>query len=81
MARDAQYKMKIYAPEIEGKFRHQYILKTFDDLKVGEFIKLSNDHDPKPLYYLFLMEREDMFIWEYLEEGPDLWCVAIGKKA
>lgn len=62
------------------KLRYQYILKIFDDLKVGEFIKHSNDHDPKPLYYLLLMVREDMFIWEYLEEGSDLWCVAIGRK-
>ena len=42
-------------------------------------MELTNDHDPKPLYYQFLMERENQFTWEYVEEGPDLWKVVIGK--
>ncbi|MRG87110.1 hypothetical protein GH754_12395 [Salinibacillus xinjiangensis] len=27
-----------------------------------------------------MMEREGEFTWKYLQEGPDLWKVAIGKR-
>lgn len=37
------------------------------------------DHDPKPLYYQFLHEREGLFGWEYLEQGPELWRVRISR--
>lgn len=75
------YKVKLYAPNIEPKFRHPTILGEFDKLEPGEFMELSNDHDPKPLQYQFMVERgPDTFTWEYLEEGPDQWRVSIGKK-
>lgn len=69
----------IDAPEIEPKFRHTLIFDTFDNLNPGEFFELRNDHDPRPLYYQFMMERTETYSWEYLEEGPSLWRVAIGK--
>ncbi|MBU9722078.1 MULTISPECIES: DUF2249 domain-containing protein [Bacillaceae] len=71
---------KIYAPDIEPRFRHPQILETFDTLKSGEVLELTNDHDPRPLHYQFMMEREGQFEWKYLVEGPDQWKVAIGKK-
>ena len=40
---------------------------------------LVNDHDPKPLYYQFAAEHEGEFSWGYLEEGPDVWRVRIGR--
>ena len=40
---------------------------------------LVNDHDPKPLYYQFSFERAGTFTWRYLEEGPEVWRVEIGK--
>lgn len=36
-------------------------------------------HDPKPLYYQFSFERAGTFTWAYLEEGPEVWRVEIGK--
>ena len=57
--------------------RHPMIFNTFDNLKPGESFELVNDHAPKPLYYQFLHEREGLFTWEYLEEGPDTWRVRI----
>lgn len=77
---DTQFIIKIYAPEIEPRIRHQRIFEVFDELQSGEFMELTNDHNPKPLHYQLLIEREDTFSWEYLEEGPLLWRVAIGKK-
>ncbi|MHB9144849.1 MAG: DUF2249 domain-containing protein [Symbiobacteriia bacterium] len=59
--------------------RHPLIFKTFDDLAPGKTMTLINDHDPKPLYYQFSAERAGTFDWNYLEEGPDTWRVAIVK--
>lgn len=75
-----KFAVKLYAPDIEPRYRHDKIFELFDGLKSGQFLELTNDHDPKPLYYQFLMEREGTFTWEYLEEGPVHWRVAIGKK-
>lgn len=59
--------------------RHPLIFETFDKLKKGESFILVNDHDPKPLYYQFLHEREGLFSWEYLAQGPETWKVKITK--
>ena len=77
---DIKYAAKIHAPEIEPRFRHSRIFEVFDDLNNGETMELTNDHDPRPLQYQFMMEREGQFNWEYLEEGPLTWRVAISKK-
>ena len=65
--------------EIIPKERHPLIFSTFDGLKSGESFILVNDHDPKPLHYQFMHEREGHFSWEYLEQGPDRWRVKITK--
>ncbi|WP_404996967.1 DUF2249 domain-containing protein [Caldifermentibacillus hisashii] len=75
-----EFTTKIFAPEIEPKYRHAKIFETFDGLQSGQYMELTNDHDPKPLYYQFLIEREGCFTWDYIEEGPEQWRVAIGKK-
>jgi len=77
---DIKFTVKLHAPDIEPRIRHPRIFEVFDDLKAGEFMELTNDHDPKPLQYQFMMERAGEFVWEYLEDGPDQWRVAIGKK-
>jgi len=59
--------------------RHPLIFRTFDELEKGDAFVLVNDHDPKPLYYQFLHEREGLFSWQYLEEGPEEWRVKITK--
>jgi uncharacterized protein (DUF2249 family) len=75
-----KFSAEIFAPDIEPRIRHPKIFETFEGLKPGEFMLLVNDHDPRPLQYQFMIEREGEFSWEYLQEGPDLWKVAIGKK-
>ncbi len=59
--------------------RHTTIFHTFDQLKAGEGFVLVNDHDPKPLYYQFSAEHQGEFEWTYLEEGPEVWRVRIGR--
>ena len=61
--------------------RHVLIFETFEALKPGEAFELVNDHDPKPLYYQFQAERTGEFTWNYQEQGPTAWRVAIGKPA
>lgn len=64
---------------IEPKQKHPTIFQYFDALEPGESFVISNDHDPKPLYYQMLGERGQTFYWEYLEEGPETWKVRITK--
>lgn len=59
--------------------RHPLIFQTFESLAPGEGFVLINDHDPKPLYYQFAFERQGQFTWEYLEAGPKVWRVRIGR--
>lgn len=59
--------------------RHPLIFATFDALTSGQGFILMNDHDPKPLYYQFTYERPGGFTWDYLEAGPEVWRVRIGK--
>jgi uncharacterized protein (DUF2249 family) len=61
--------------------RHPLIFNTFDDLAVGATMLLVNDHDPKPLYYQLLAERQGQAGWEYLEDGPAVWRVRITRVA
>ncbi|GIL03611.1 DUF2249 domain-containing protein [Betaproteobacteria bacterium PRO7] len=59
--------------------RHPLIFRTFETLGAGESFQLVNDHDPKPLYYQFQAELQGRFTWDYLEQGPEVWRVRIGK--
>lgn len=61
--------------------RHPLIFSTFNNLVPGDAFLLVNDHDPKPLYYQFKAELGEQFDWEYLENGPEVWKVRIGKTA
>jgi hypothetical protein len=52
---------------------------AFDGLKSGESFLLVNDHNPKPLNHHFQAELTGLFSWEYLEKGPEVWKVRIGR--
>ena len=59
--------------------RHETIFARFEALGAGEWFELVNDHDPKPLYYQFQAEHPGAFTWEYVERGPEVWRVRIGR--
>lgn len=61
--------------------RHALIFDTYHRLATGEGFVLVNDHDPKPLYYQLEAEHGGQFSWDYLEEGPEVWRVRIGRPA
>lgn len=60
--------------------RHAEILRTFDGLPPGAAFVLVNDHDPKPLLYLFQAERSGAFEWNVLERGPVRFRVEIERR-
>ncbi|QEC69204.1 iron-sulfur cluster repair di-iron protein [Panacibacter ginsenosidivorans] len=62
---------------LEPRQKHPAIFTHFDALQEGESLTIHNDHDPKPLYYQLLGERGNIFKWEYLEQGPEVWKVRI----
>lgn len=59
--------------------RHALIFTTFDDLGIGQTLELTVDHEPKPLFAQFRERSAGAFDWAYLEQGPDLWRVAVTK--
>ncbi len=61
--------------------RHALILDKYHQLNPGTGFELVNDHDPKPLYYQFDAEFSGDFTWDYLEQGPEVWRVRIGRPA
>ena len=63
------------------KRRHELIFETFGALAPDTDYVLVNDHDPKPLYYQLSAENPGEFSWDYLEQGPDVWRVRIGRIA
>ena len=64
---------------IAPRERHPLIFSTFHALAAGEAMELVNDHDPKPLHYAFQVQEPGAFAWDYLENGPETWRVAITK--
>ncbi|HEU0168117.1 MAG TPA: DUF2249 domain-containing protein [Chloroflexota bacterium] len=65
--------------ELVPRERHARIFIQFEQLAPGEALLLVNDHDPKPLYYQFQAEHAGEVDWQYVEQGPEVWQVRIGK--
>ena len=61
--------------------RHAKIFNLVDALKPGTSFILVNDHDPKPLYYQLEAEHPRQFSWLYIQQGPAVWRVEIGRLA
>ena len=61
--------------------RHPLIFAKFDALAVGDSLRLLNDHDPVPLSRQFESIRPGQAAWEYIERGPDLFCIRIRRIA
>ncbi len=59
--------------------RHDLIFAAYRALQPGRGFVLVNDHDPKPLRYQFEAQCPGEFTWDYLETGPKIWRVRIGR--
>ena len=64
---------------IPCSIKHGLILKTWRELRVGDYFILLNDHDPVPLRYQFQAEFGGAFTWDYLQRGPEDFRVKITK--
>ncbi len=65
--------------KIEPRLKHPSIFEKFDALADGQSFVIHNDHDPVPLYYQMIAERGQIFEWEYLKKGPEIFEVKITK--
>lgn len=79
MSTTQTFKSTVDVRSIPPRERHPLIFGTFDELAPGEALLLINDHDPKPLFYQFQAESRGEFSWDYLESGPEVWQVRIGR--
>ncbi len=59
--------------------RRARVFRSFDRLSIGDALELIDDRDPTSLFYQFRAEDNGEFTWEYLERGPKVWRVRIGK--
>src|SRR3990167_7918328 len=48
--------------------RHLKIFEKWDSLKEGQTLRITNDHDPKPLHYQFEAEYNSKYEWEDKKE-------------
>ena len=78
-ANSAPTQQSLDVRQIPPSKRHELIFGTFEALVPDKAFELVNDHDPKPLYYHFAAEHAGEFTWEYIEQGPLVWRVRIGK--
>jgi uncharacterized protein (DUF2249 family) len=64
---------------IPCSIKHGLIIRTWQELPVGDHFILLNDHDPVPLYYQFAAQWPGAFTWEHLVKGSDDFRVKITK--
>ena len=48
----------VMVPDYPPREKHPAIFNTFHSLQSGEIMQIINDHDPKPLYYQFMVEQQ-----------------------
>ncbi|WP_030899672.1 DUF2249 domain-containing protein [Streptomyces sp. NRRL F-5126] len=65
--------------EIRHGQRHPRIFARYARLAPGESFTLVNNHDPKPLRREFEATHPGAHTWDYVESGPEVWRVRIGK--
>ncbi len=56
------------------------ISQHIDDLAFGASFILINDRNPKPLCDQLETEYPRQLFWTYLEEGPSVWRIEIGRR-
>jgi uncharacterized protein (DUF2249 family)/quercetin dioxygenase-like cupin family protein len=67
--------------ELRKPDKHPTIFAAYAALGVGESFVLVNNHDPKHLRAEFDADHPGSYGWEYLEKGPKVWRIRIGKLA
>lgn len=60
--------------------RHPTIFGMINALDVEESFVIISDHDPRPLHYQIQSRYPGLVSWEYVEQGPEIWRVRIGRE-
>lgn len=68
------------AREISPRVRHTIMFQLFGALAPGEFLQVINDHDPQMLRSQLELRFGEAVAWTYVEQGPDIWRVRIGRR-
>lgn len=61
--------------------KHPTIFAAYTGLPVGGSFVLVNNHDPKHLHNEFDVDYPGSYEWTYLERGPQVWRIQIGKRS
>ncbi|MGH7737184.1 MAG: DUF2249 domain-containing protein [Candidatus Tyrphobacter sp.] len=61
--------------------RHPKIFATFDDLAVGDELRIISDHEPRPLRGEMERTRNGRYVWVQRMLGPDRWEVTLRRVA
>lgn len=61
--------------------RHTLIFDALDKLAIGESLVALDDRSPIPLRGQIEAAYGEQFAWRYLEEGPEVFCLEITRRA
>lgn len=67
--------------EVPKAQRHPLIFDRFAALPDQGAFVLVNSHDPKHLRDEFERDHRDAFTWDYLDDGPAVWRIRIGRRS
>ena len=81
IGRPAATEPELDVREVSHAHRHARIFDAYRTLHPGAGFVLVNDHDPRPLRYQFEVQYPGEHTWKYLESGPRVWRVRIGRAA
>lgn len=59
--------------------KHKTIHEKLEQLGPGEALRITNDHDPRPLRFELEHDQPGVYSFTYLESGPERWLVDISK--
>lgn len=76
----SEYAATIKVTEYPPHLKHKTIFQTYKNLESSDSMLIINDHDPIPLHLQFQSIYGEDFLWEYIEQGPDVFQVKITKK-
>lgn len=57
--------------------KHPTIRAMLPNLSSGEALRITNDHDPRPLRFELDHDYPNKYRFDYLESGPQTWVVDI----
>lgn len=78
MNQNLQTENRLDVRPVEPKHRLETILGAWNNLRAGDALFLSVDHDPQCMYYTLAADYgKEAFTFEYLKSGPVDWEVKV----